>query len=85
MSKHFRPGQQHDSHELLRTIVDMMKKDQTRAFRLAIMDKFGVKKKGQDSDPQMVSLVSIYNEEDVKRRNAHNKVVCCISCMSDSF
>lgn len=30
MAKHFRPGQQHDSHELLRTVVDMMKKDQVR-------------------------------------------------------
>lgn len=30
MNKHFRPGQQHDSHELLRTVVDMMKKDQVK-------------------------------------------------------
>jgi hypothetical protein len=30
VSKHFRLGQQHDSHELLRTVVDMMKKDQIR-------------------------------------------------------
>lgn len=31
MAKNFRPGQQHDSHELLRTVIDMMKKDQIKA------------------------------------------------------
>lgn len=30
VSKHFRLGHQHDSHELLRSVVDMMKKDQIR-------------------------------------------------------
>jgi hypothetical protein len=30
VSRHFRLGQQHDSHELLRTVVDMMKKDQIK-------------------------------------------------------
>lgn len=30
VAKNFRRGAQHDAHELLRTIVDMMKKDQTK-------------------------------------------------------
>lgn len=38
MAKHFRPGQQHDSHELLRTVIDMMKKDQIRVH-IIIYDK----------------------------------------------
>jgi hypothetical protein len=58
VSKNFRPGQQHDAHEVLRTIVDMMKKDQTKAFRKAIMKHYGMEVGGEGSDPKLVELVS---------------------------
>ncbi|CAL8110225.1 unnamed protein product [Orchesella dallaii] len=64
MAKQFRPGQQHDSHELLRTVVDMMKKDQIRAFRLAIMECYGIKKsEGKNCDPKIAELLKMWDRK----------------------
>ncbi|ODN03750.1 Ubiquitin carboxyl-terminal hydrolase 16 [Orchesella cincta] len=64
MAKHFRPGQQHDSHELLRTVVDMMKKDQIKAFRLAIMECYGIKKsEGKNCDPKIAELLKMWDRK----------------------
>jgi len=61
--KNFRRGQQHDSHELLRNILDMMKKDQTKAFRKSIMEHYGIEHGGEGADPNLVELVKSLDQK----------------------
>jgi len=47
VSDQFTPGDQHDAHELLRTIFDMMKKDQTKVRKWQYARSAKVTKTGQ--------------------------------------
>jgi len=40
MRKNFRAGQQHDAHELLRSIIDMLKKDVIKGMRKALIREY---------------------------------------------
>ncbi|CAG7827991.1 unnamed protein product [Allacma fusca] len=67
MTRNFGAGLQHDSHELLRHVLDKLKKDQIKAFRVALMRKFNIPleegAKLSQSDPQKANMVKEWDRK----------------------